>query len=260
MQFLDRGALDALFDALRADGRAILGPTVLDGAIRLAPIDGASCFTCPTDCGPCPPPACGDGDCRPDQTETCLSCPADCGPCPGACGDGVCSAAQGETCVSCPADCGACSFCGDGLCDPRQMETCESCALDCGPCPGSCGDGLCDAMLGEDCMRCPRDCGPCPGGCGDGTCSTLMGESCFACPADCGPCGVASCSETLFRAVGCSMDDPLCFGNCLARACMSAQSLLLESFGCVASSGCGSNITCLLSACPGLFSCLFHTC
>ncbi|MBX3274355.1 MAG: 4Fe-4S dicluster domain-containing protein [Sandaracinaceae bacterium] len=41
MQFLERAALDALFDALRAEGRAVLGPTVVDGAIRLAPIDGA---------------------------------------------------------------------------------------------------------------------------------------------------------------------------------------------------------------------------
>ncbi|MCA9610463.1 MAG: 4Fe-4S dicluster domain-containing protein [Myxococcales bacterium] len=39
MRWLAKGDLEGLLEALRAEGRAVIGPTVADGAIRLAPIE-----------------------------------------------------------------------------------------------------------------------------------------------------------------------------------------------------------------------------
>ncbi len=36
--------------------------------------------------------------------------------------------------------------------------------------------------------------------------------------------------------------------------------MVLDSLSCIASSGCGSDIACLLGACPELVSCLTHRC
>jgi hypothetical protein len=94
-----------------------------------------------------PPAVCGDQTCnRPD--ETCTSCPSDCGACPlPVCGDALCNGT--ETCESCEGDCGYCPVeptCGDEACN--GTETCSSCARDCGQCPvpysGPCdNDGEC---------------------------------------------------------------------------------------------------------------------
>jgi hypothetical protein len=72
---------------------------------------------------------------------------------------------------------------------------------------------------------------------------------------------VASCAETLICAAGCgTTGGPVCFGNCLARACPSARTILLGSATCIAGSGCGSDVTCLVRACPELLRCLTHRC
>ena len=60
--------------------------------------------------------------------------------------------------------------------------------------------------------------------------------------------------------VGCGGGSPGCLGNCLARACPSARSLLIGSLPCILGSGCGTDIACLLTSCPELFSCLTHRC
>jgi hypothetical protein len=98
-------------------------------------------------CGLCAP-VCGDVDCG--LGETCFSCPDDCGACPPcppplvSCGPS-CADLQND-----PGNCGAC----DNSCIPGQL--CQS-----GVCSGGgCGDGVC--VPGEDCKLCPGDCGPCP--------------------------------------------------------------------------------------------------
>jgi hypothetical protein len=124
------------------------------------------------------------------------------------------------------------------MCAPDLMETCETCATDCGDCPP-----------------------PMP--CGDGICSAADFETCFRCPADCGMCGTDSCRDTLICASGCEtggVGGAVCLGNCLARACSSARMLIFDSLGCIQMSGCGTDIACLLGACPELFACFTHEC
>lgn len=50
---------------------------------------------------------CGNGECS--NMETCNTCPSDCGPCPPpvTCGDNICD--SNENCEICSSDCGACS-------------------------------------------------------------------------------------------------------------------------------------------------------
>jgi hypothetical protein len=71
---------------------------------------------------------------------------------------------------------------------------------------------------------------------------------------------VNNCFETLQCAIGCG-GAPVCFGDCLARACPSARALVFETLTCIADSGCDiDDISCLIGACPSLFSCLSHSC
>lgn len=103
-------------------------------------------------CEPNPPSPCGDDDCVLEDDETCFSCPLDCGECPP-CGDGECD--DGEECTFCPGDCGPCTF-GD-CCAYHDFAGCEDAAVvDC-----VCGieADCCLFPWSNDCVLLAADCG-----------------------------------------------------------------------------------------------------
>jgi hypothetical protein len=110
-----------------------------------------TCDSCPNDCAVCE--CVPNGFC--EAGETCPSCPDDC--CGPACGDGNCNPDEQCGLVGfCPADCPACPTCGDQVCDTLSGETCTDCPADCGVCASPCGNGLCEP--GESCADCAREC------------------------------------------------------------------------------------------------------
>ena len=185
--------------------------------------DGETCWTCPTDCGPCeegcceshPSPGCEDPEC------VAVICPADpfccdnqwdqicadaalaqCPICVGytpTCGDGQCSGV--ESCGTCPDDCGACE--GGDCCAAHPTTGCDDLActeLICPADPFCCAtqwDQICaDAALSQ--------CESCAPVCGDGAC--VGAETCGTCEGDCGPCEGDCCHP--HPGTGC--EDPAC--------------------------------------------------
>ena len=137
-----------------------------------------------------------------------LGCPNNA---PGYCGDGLCRPAESESSITCASDCMSAS-CGDGTCAPGNGESCANCPGDCGGCGPQCGDGLCASS--ESCSLCPGDCGACGRSCDTSTCASgcCSGDSCLAgnSPSACGVGGLA-----------CLVCDATHFG-CNAGACVPA--------------------------------------
>jgi hypothetical protein len=103
-------------------------------------------------CVPEPPGPCGNGQCEGELDETCFSCPLDCGECPP-CGDGTCE--ELESCEFCPADCGPCPY-GD-CCAYHDFPGCGD--ADVVECVCGIEPDCCLYPWHNDCVELAADCG-----------------------------------------------------------------------------------------------------
>ena len=138
--------------------------------MRISLLAALTAFTLTLGCPNTEQGFCGDGVCRPSESESSTTCAMDC--MAASCGDGACSPGNGESCTNCPSDCGGCGAqCGNGVC--ASSESCSSCPGDCGMCSTTCG---------------PTTCAGCCSGntCLGGAATTACGEGGRLC-LDCGP-------------------------------------------------------------------------
>ena len=141
---------------------------------------------------------------------------------PGFCGDGLCRPSESESSISCAIDCMAAS-CGDGTCAPGNGESCANCPSDCGGCGPQCGDGAC--AISESCSSCPGDCGMCATTCGPTNCAgCCSGNRCFdgTAPSTCGSGGNAC--------LDCGAAELLCQDSTCAFDPASRWNVLIDSY------------------------------